>query len=76
MIMTQCEYCKEEVEVNMFYHNVRITSMTTTLFHHQCYTAVVEGRFICPKCGATVDKRYQRDISEKDIIKLARGEYQ
>ena len=74
MIMTQCEYCKEEVKVNMFYHDSRITSMTTTLFHNQCYTAIVEGRFICPKCGVTVNKRYQREIRERDIIKLARGD--
>lgn len=74
MIMTQCEHCKEEVEVNMFFHDARITSMTASLFHHQFYTAIVEGRFICPKCGLTVNKYYQRDISEQDIIKLARGE--
>ena len=74
MVMTQCEHCKEEVEVNMFYHDSRITSITASIFHHQYYTAMVEGRFICPKCGQTVDKHYQKDIKQKDIIKLARGE--
>ena len=44
MVMTQCEHCKEEVEVNMFYHDSRITSITASIFHHQYYTAMVEGR--------------------------------
>ena len=74
MVMTQCEHCKEEVEVNMFYHDSHITSVIASIFHNQYYTAMVEGRFICPKCGQTVDKHYQKDISERDIIKLARGE--
>ena len=73
-----CEYCKEEVYVNLYFYDVRI------LTHEMCtpstrdddkyYEALVYGKAICPNCGRELRQLFKKEINRNAIIKLAGGE--
>ena len=68
-----CEHCKQEVPVMLYFYDARIITHESSLFSSGYYEAKVQGRSICPYCGAEVHKTFRRTISKEDIIDLAGG---
>ena len=67
---TRCTICKNHVNVNVFFSNERIIMREYPQFNTEEYIAEIKGRFICPVCGADVNKIYSATITKNDIIKL------
>lgn len=68
-----CPNCKQEVCVEMYFYDARITVADNLLFDTKCYEAMVHGRAICPSCGTTIDERFHKSIYPEEIVKLAVG---
>lgn len=73
MTKVKCTNCRQEVYVEMYFHDARITVADNPLFDTKCYEAVVNGRAICPSCGTTINEIFNKSIYPEDIIKLAVG---
>ena len=74
MIRVNCENCKQTVKVNMYFFSEKITSNITHGGADELYySAVVNGKAICPACGIEINKTFCRYILTEDIIKLALG---
>lgn len=70
-----CSCCKEEVFVEPFFYNSQILTIRNPFTEYEnLYEARTCVKFICPICGVTNDHRVSKDITDKDIIKLAMGE--
>ena len=68
-----CPNCRQEVYVEMYFYDARITVADNHLFDTKCYEAMVNGRAICPSCGTTIDERFHKSIYPEEIVKLAVG---
>ncbi len=69
MVQVHCEHCNKEVDVVMYYYDTHI--VTHEYMYTTDYEAVVQGKAMCPSCGAEVKKTFHRFITPKDIIKFA-----
>ena len=69
-----CKYCKEEVDVALYFSDALITTEENFCEGYTYYVARTRGRAICPVCGTTIDKSFNERITKRDIIKLATGE--
>ena len=69
-----CTNCRQEVCVEMYFYDEKITVADNHLFDTKCYEAVVNGRAICPSCGTTINECFHKPIYLEDIISLAIGE--
>ena len=69
-----CNYCKEEIDVALYFSDAIITTEENFYEGYTYYRAQTRGRAICPICGKTIDKRFSEYITKTDIIKLAIGE--
>ena len=58
---------------SMYYYDERVICMDSPMYDSKCYEAAVYGKAICPYCGATITKRFKKEIYPEDIIKLAGG---
>lgn len=70
MLIT-CQYCKEEVDVSMYFYNHMITEEHFFLSNATEYKAFVIGRAICPCCGSEINEKFSSIIYNTDIVKLA-----
>ena len=71
----QCEGCRNEVEVALYFSNKRIiTHEEGALNSVTYYEASCLGEAICPVCGCNISKVFHKLISHKDIVDLAIGE--
>lgn len=70
-----CEGCKNEVEVALYFHDKRIiTHEENALNNCTTYEAVCCGDSICPICGCDIKKVFRKTISNKTIVDLATGD--
>lgn len=67
-----CEYCKEEVFVNMYFYDVQILTHENEI-GRKYYEALAWGKTICPSCGGEIRKLFNKEIDANDIIDLARN---
>ena len=74
MMRITCNYCKEEVDVALYFRDALITTEESFYEGYIYYKAQTRGRAICPACGRTIDKQFAENLTKKDIIKLATGE--
>ena len=75
MHKVQCEGCRNEVEVVLYFSNKRIiTHEENALNNVVYYEAVCIGEAICPVCGCNIKKHFKKEISNKSIVDLAVGE--
>ena len=68
-----CRHCFNEVEVALYFSDARIITREYPNAGSCDYEAVVHGKAICPRCGATIEKPFRKHINKSDIIKLAGG---
>ncbi len=75
MIRVDCENCKQTVKVNMYFSSEKIISNITHrgMDDELYYSAVVNGKAICPACGIEINKTFCKYIHTEDIIRLALG---
>ena len=69
-----CNYCKEEVDVTLYFSDALIATEENFYEGYLYYVAHTRGRAICTMCGKTIDKRFSEKITKQAIIKLAIGE--
>jgi uncharacterized protein (UPF0212 family) len=75
MHKVQCEGCRNEVEVALYFSDKRIiTHEENALNDIRYYEAVCRGESICPICGCSIEKFFKKTISNKSIVDLALGE--
>ena len=75
MHKVQCNGCRNEVEVALYFYDKRIiTHEESTLNNATYYEASVIGEAICPICGCNIKKLFKKTISGKSIVDLAVGE--
>lgn len=72
-MIVNCYYCKEDVDVALYFHQHIITSTTFHNYGTIEYKASAVGKAICPCCGYEISKSFSSIISNKDIVKLATG---
>ena len=70
MLIT-CQSCKQEADVAMYFYNHMIAKEEYSLSQTTEYRARVNGKAICPYCGAEINKTFSSIISNKDIVELA-----
>ncbi len=74
MHKVQCDGCRNEVEVVLYFSDKRIiTHEAGALNNATDYEAVCRGEAICPICGCNIDKLFKKIISGKSIVDLAVG---
>ena len=74
MHKVQCEGCKQEVEVALYFYETRINTYESHVSDKApSYEAFVRGRAICPCCGTEINKLFIRSITGKSIVNLAVG---
>lgn len=69
-----CENCKNDVEVSMYFNNARITTQKYMLNFKEFYTAIIDGKAICPLCGNHISEIFHKQITDDDILWLTTGE--
>lgn len=75
MHKVQCDGCKNEVEVALYFSNKRIiTHEEGALNNVIYYEAGCIGEAICPICGCHIEKLFKKTISNKSIVDLAIGD--
>lgn len=74
MHKVQCDGCRNEVDVALYFSNKRIITQESLLNCEQTYEAVCTGEAICPVCGCNIKKLFKKLISGKNIVDLALGE--
>jgi hypothetical protein len=75
MQKVQCDGCRNEVEVALYFSDKRIiTHEEGALNNATYYEALCRGEAICPICGCSIEKRFKKTISTKSIVDLAIGE--
>lgn len=70
-MLINCKHCKETVDVVMYFYNYRIVTEVAYMTPIATYTAVVNGRTICPCCGSKIEEEFASFISNSDIRRLA-----
>jgi hypothetical protein len=72
MHKVQCEGCRNEVEVALYFSDKRIiTHEENALNNVRYYEAICRGAAICPICGCNIEKLFKKTISNKSIVDLA-----
>lgn len=74
MHKVQCDGCRNEVKVALYFSDKRIITHEENAFNARYYEAVCRGEAICPICGCTITKFFKKTISNKSIVDLALGE--
>jgi hypothetical protein len=75
MHRVQCNVCRNDVEVALYFSDKRIiTHDENALNLSTTYEAFCRGEAICPLCGCNTSKVFRSLISHKDIVDLAIGE--
>ena len=75
MHKVQCEGCRNEVDVALYFSNMRIiTHEEGALNNTTYYEAACTGEAICPICGCNIHKQFKKAITGKNIVDLAVGE--
>ena len=76
MHKVQCEACRNEVYVALYFSDKRIiTHEENALNNVTYYEATCIGEAICPICGCNIKKHFKKIISSKNIIDIALGEF-
>ena len=71
MLIT-CNRCHSNVEVSMYFYGFDIaTRDSLDTLGAKIYTARMKGKTICPNCGCEIERRFIREITNKDIQELA-----
>jgi hypothetical protein len=72
MHKVQCDGCRNEVEVALYFSHKRIiTHEEGALNNATYYEAACIGTAICPICGCNIEKLFKKTISNKSIVDLA-----
>jgi hypothetical protein len=74
MIKVECNNCKLESYVEMYFYDERLICRDSAIYDSTVYEALVTGKAICPHCGTTINKQFRKYLNVEDIIKLAVGE--
>ena len=75
MHKVQCDSCRNEVDVALYFSNKRIiTHEENALNNATYYEATCIGEAICPICGCNIKKHFKKAISGKNIVDLAVGD--
>lgn len=75
MHKVQCDGCKNEVRVALFFYDKYIIiHEDSDLKGKKHYEAFCRGSAICPICGCSIEKIFVKTILGKDIVDLAVGE--
>ena len=74
MNIVQCNNCEQKVEVAFYFYGEDIAVFDSPHYSSREYTAMVNGRAICPMCGKAINKIFHKTIGKEDIIKIALGE--
>ena len=68
-----CKYCKNTVDIPMYFYDHRIHTATDFMTTAKEYTSVIWGKAICPCCGSEINEMFSSVISKRDIERLAIG---
>lgn len=71
ILRLNCEACKSEVDVHLYYNDYRITTNTWHDIGDTAYTAEARGKALCPCCGATIHANFRHELGKGEIIELA-----
>lgn len=71
MHKVQCDGCRNEVEVALYFSDKRIITHEENALNGRYYEAVCRGESICPICGCNIEKLFKKIISNKSIVDLA-----
>ena len=75
MHRVQCDGCRNEVDVALYFSDKRIiTHEEGALNNVTYYEAACRGEAICPICGCSITKLFKRTINTKSIVDLAVGD--
>ena len=75
MHKVQCDGCRNEVEVALYFYDKRIITHEENALNNVTYwEAVCRGEAICPICGCDIKKLFKKTISTRSIIDLAVGD--
>jgi hypothetical protein len=75
MHKVQCDGCRNEVEVALYFYDKRIITHEENALNNATYwEAMCRGEAICPICGCNIEKLFKKTISGKNIVDLAVGE--
>lgn len=67
----KCHCCKEEIEIQPYFYDIKIMTRQYTPFEHTEYTARVRGKCTCYCCGTELDQSFSMPISQNEIITIA-----
>ena len=70
-MIVKCDYCNEEYYAQSFYYGHSISTRYNPNLMENYYVAYVKGKSICPCCGHTVEKGYEKMITNGDIARIA-----
>ena len=71
MLRLTCPDCNNEIVVSPYFHRSEIVIEDDPSMLWRTYIAKVDGRYVCPKCGAMKVETFQCPISSSDVVELA-----
>ena len=71
-----CAECRGIFTITPYFSDTRFTVTKNPYDWTQSYTASTTGVTICPYCGKTNTKEFERQIYKEDIVDLATRDYE
>lgn len=72
-MITTCRACRNDVNVPMYFYDIRITTEVFIPGDANEYRAVALAKATCPRCGEEINEKFSSVITRGDIVWLAIG---